>query len=472
MSYMEVREIPAEGFDIRAGCVENSLKTRVKKMMKEIRADNKIDHLETKLQRVKNTKTLKENIEKVLEFDAECEQNGRRIASRYSALITLHCLSKFAGKKDFKAFTKTDIISFLDAVKNRKLCNSKYKAKHKNDSKQLANSTMNLTKFRTKRFFQWLFDCEKGQYPENVRWIELKVIKGDHELTPEELPTVQEVKQMIECTENPRDRALLFLMAESGARAGEISTLRIKDIIWNEDGFGFLLNIRTGNTKSKFGRRIPLCACAEDIKRWINDYHPFNNNPCAPLFTSYVDERVKKTNLKVAAIGVIVKKVACRAGIDKRIHMHSHKFRHFRASQLAELGWNEMMLRQYFGWSKTSNMPAIYIHMSQKSMNNRYYQMYGKAKPAESKEHNLEGPKNCRKCGLRNPTGYRFCFQCNTLLEEDKQKLIKDQNDSDNMLNLIAKNPELAEKLTQLLQEAMLKERLQEPASIPLPTQL
>jgi len=62
---------------------------------------------------------------------------------------------------------------------------------------------------------------EKGQYPENVRWIELKTVRGEHELTPEDLPTAEEVKRMIECTENPRDRALISLMAESGARVGE-----------------------------------------------------------------------------------------------------------------------------------------------------------------------------------------------------------------------------------------------------------
>jgi hypothetical protein len=39
---------------------------------------------------------------------------------------------------------------------------------------------------------------------------------------------------------------------------------------------------------------------------------------------------------------------------------------------VAEMDWNEPMLRQFFGWSKTSKMPAIYIHMSQKAMNERY----------------------------------------------------------------------------------------------------
>lgn len=427
-----------------------------------IRPNNKAREYEAKLQRIKNTSTLKENIEKVLEFNAECEQNGRSIGSRYSVLITLHCLCQFAGKKHFKEFTKADIINFLDAMRNRRFEDKRYRAKADPDSveKQLANSTMNLIRLRVKQFFQWLFDCEKSQYPESVRWIEIKTIRGEKELTPEELPTPQEVKAMIESTENPRDRAMISLMAESGARIGEISTIRLKDISWNDNGF--ILTIHRNRTKSKFGRRIPLCACAEDIKRWVNDYHPFKNDPEAPLFISLAVRTAPKANLKTGSIAGIIKMVAGRTRVTKRIHMHPHKFRHFRASQLAELGWNEPMLRQYFGWLKTSNMPAIYIHMSQKSMNNRYYQMYGKIDPQEAKEQNIEEPKTCSECGTRNPTGYRFCFRCNTLLEKDEQKLIENERQVKNTLNLIANNPQLAEKFSQLLQEAMLKEGLQQ----------
>ena len=447
---------------IRPGNVDSSMETTIKKMKNEMSASTTANDYEAKLQRVKNTKTLKENIEKLLEFTAECEQNGHKKSSRYSQLVYLHCLCQFAGPKPFKAFTKADIIEFLNAARYRRFEDRRRSAKANpaNVEKELAISTMNLVKFHVKRFFQWLFECEKGQYPENVRWIKLQTIKGERELTPEELPMPQEVKAMIECTENPRNRALISLLAESGARAGEISMVRLKDISWNENGF--ILTIHAAMSKSKYGRRIPLCACAEDIKRWINDFHAFKNDPQAPLFTTFSNSKMLKSNLKVAGIGGIVRRVAIRSGVEKRIHMHTHKFRHSRASQLAELGWNEMMLRQFFGWSKISTMPATYIHMSQKSMNNRYYRMYGKADPEKSKEQNLEEPNACSNCGVRNPSGYRFCFRCNAALDSQEQKLIENERQVKNTLNLIAKSPELAEKFSQLLQEAMLKEGLQQ----------
>jgi len=444
---------------IRAGHYDSSRKSKLKKIMGEIRANNKAKEFETKLQRLRNTRTIKENIEKVLEFDKECEQNGHKVVSRYSALITLHCLCQFAGKKPFKQFTKTDIINFLDASKNRKFKDRRYRAKANpsNVEKQLANSTMNLVKLRVKRFFQWLHGMEKGQYPENVRWIKLKTIKGDRELSPEDLPTTEEVKRMIECTENPRDRALLALLAESGVRCGEASTILLKDISWTERGF--TLTIRRNKSKSESGRRIPLCACAEDIKNYINNFHPFKTDRESPLFVSFGNRRGTKSNLKVAGISAIVTKVAKRAGVDKRIHVHPHLFRHFRASQLAELGWNEPILRQFFGWSKTSQMPAIYIHMSQKSMYNRYYQMYGKGNQKEEKPITLEEPRTCSKCNVKNPHGYRFCFRCNAPLNNMQQKLFEDKDYAIRTMNLISQDPELTRKFSQLLQDAIKKQK-------------
>ena len=442
---------------LRANNYESTMQSKIKIMEEQIRAGRKPEELESKISRIKGTKTLAENIQKVLEFDRECEQNGHKTGSRYSALMTLHCLCQFAGQKPFKDFTKADVIGFLDAAKHRRFEDTRYRAKKQNVEKQLANGTMNLVKLRVKRFFQWLHDCERGRYPDCVRWMQLKTIGGDKELTTEDLPTTDEVKKMIECAENPRDRALISLLAESGARVGEVSMLQLKDLSWNEKGF--TLTIHGSKSKSKFGRQIPLCACIEDVKRWVNDYHPFKKESDAPLFTSFKDRSSPKTNLKVAGIAGIVKRVAVRAGVESRIHMHPHKFRHLRASQLAEAGWNEPMLRQFFGWSKSSKMPATYIHMSQRSMNNRYYQMYGMAEADEKKDFTLEQPAVCSECGVQNPHGYRFCFRCNTPLDAGEQKHLTEKKEIENTLNLIAQDSELSDKFSTLLKEAMIRNR-------------
>lgn len=448
MSYMKDEKI-------RANNIESTMESKLKVMEENIRAHNNGADLRSKIDRVKQTKTLRKNIEKVLEFDKECEQNNHKVSSRYSVLVTLHYLCQFAGKKPFKQFTKADIINFLDTSKNRRFQDTRYRARAnpRNVEKQLANSTMNLIKLRVKRFFQWLYGMRKGRYPEIVRWIKIETIKSDQELTAQDLPTVEEVKRMIECTENPRDRALICILAESGARAGEVSTVLLKDISWNEKGFTLTLKGKTGQ------RQIPLCACAADIKNWLNNFHPFKNDPEAPLFTSFVNRGTPKTNLKVDGIGTVVRRTAVRTGVEQRIHMHPHKFRHLRASQLAEAGWNEPMLRQYFGWSKSSKMPTTYIHMTHRSLDQRYYQMYGKAESKEQKPQMLEEPKVCSECGMQNPNGYRFCFRCNTVLDKIQQELVENKKEIRNALNLIAKDADLARKFSLLLEEVFERQK-------------
>ena len=439
---------------IRPGNSESRLRGKVQKMENEMEANRKAKDLETKLRRIKGTRTLNENIQGVLEFDRECEQNGHKITYRYSKLVILHNLCQFAGDKPFSQFTKADVIRFLDAAKNRRFQDTRHRARARPDrvEKQLSNSSMNLAKLHIKRFFHWISGYEKGVYPESVKWIEIATVRGDREITPEDLPTAEEVRRMIECTNHPRDRALIALLAESGARCGEISTLLLEDISWTDRGF--TLTIRGHKSKSGFTRRIPICACVEDVKDYINNFHPFKGDEGSPVFVSFVNSATPKTNLKIDGIGRIVGMAAKRAGVEERIHMHPHLFRHLRASQLAEMGWNEPMLRQFFGWSKTSKMPATYIHMSQNAMNERYYGMYGKSDHQDKAPSALENPTVCPNCGVRNPSGYRFCFRCSSGLSTSDQQRCDDEKQVRDTLNLIAQDKELSGKLLQLIEEA------------------
>ena len=125
---------------------------------------------------------------------------------------------------------------------------------------------------------------------------------------------------MTTCTENPRDRLLISLLAESGARVGEISSLCIRDAGFRPDREGFALTLR-GKTGE---RTIPLCLCEADLKDWLNNHHPFKNDPDAPLFTSFANREVR-TNLASVGIRRIVATTAKRANIKKKVpRCHRH----------------------------------------------------------------------------------------------------------------------------------------------------
>ena len=70
-----------------------------------------------------------------------------------------------------------------------------------------------------RRFYKWLSNSE--EYPEEVKWIKLKIKNGNHKL-PEELLNEEDIKAMIEKADSLRDKALISVLYESGGRIGEI----------------------------------------------------------------------------------------------------------------------------------------------------------------------------------------------------------------------------------------------------------
>jgi site-specific recombinase XerC len=63
---------------------------------------------------------------------------------------------------------------------------------------------------------------------------------------PKDIITVEEVDRMIEAAGSIRDKALVSLMYESGARCDEIEKCRIKDVKPHPHGLHIMLNGKTG----------------------------------------------------------------------------------------------------------------------------------------------------------------------------------------------------------------------------------
>jgi integrase/recombinase XerD len=83
-----------------------------------------------------------------------------------------------------------------------------------------------------KKFYRWL---NNGQEPSIVKWISTS-FKDKNQKLPEEMITENEVKLMINSAENKRDKAMIALLWDFGARISEIGNLRVKDIKFDDVG--------------------------------------------------------------------------------------------------------------------------------------------------------------------------------------------------------------------------------------------
>lgn len=204
-------------------------------------------------------------------------------------------------------------------------------------------------KVTLKKFYKWY---TKEDYPEITKWIKTTIKKTNQKL-PEDILDESEVLLLIQTALCLRDRAIIALLWDIGGRIGEIGNIKIRHISFDEHGASISVNGKTGP------RRVRAVFSVPYIKAWL-ETHPFRDNPDAPLWVNqkYTD---KIHPLRYDAIRMMLKRTTERAGINKNIH--PHLFRHSRATHMANY-LTEAQMNQYFGWVQGSDMPAVYVHLS------------------------------------------------------------------------------------------------------------
>ena len=159
-----------------------------------------------------------------------------------------------------------------------------------------------------------------------------------------EILTMDEIRMMVLNANDFKDKLLILLLYESGAKIGELLNIRKSDIIF--DDYGAIIKV-CGKTGM---RPIRIVACADLLRAYVKTVYD-------KLFD--VSER---------AVNKMLKNVAKRCGIKKRIYPHI--FRHTRATHLAKY-LTEPELRLYFGWSEKSEMPGVYVHLAMRDLDHK-----------------------------------------------------------------------------------------------------
>lgn len=111
-------------------------------------------------------------------------------------------------------------------------------------------------------------------------------------------------------------------------------------------------------------------------------------------------------------------------------------------------------MREYFGWSKDSNMPALYVHLSGRDVDETLLKHYG-IKPHEKPQDGPLKKKICPRCNVENSTSARFCWRCWAAFDTAKA----DEITARVMEELIKRAPKL---LRQVLKEKGLDQEIAE----------
>jgi len=207
-----------------------------------------------------------------------------------------------------------------------------------------------------------------------------RIKKPKKRIAPSDLLTVDEINRMIQAADNLRDRTLIAVLAESGARVHEVLSLNLGDVTEvqsNGERF-FRVFFRKVKVPGEEHSAM-LVEAAPYLAKWLENY-PYPKSKDAPLFPS-AEHRCAGERLSVAGARVLVRSIARKAGIPKRVHPHI--FRHSRATRLLRMGVPEAQVKRALGWTPGSVMLARYSHLTTADTDNAVLVALGK-KPAEN----------------------------------------------------------------------------------------
>lgn len=370
--------------------------------------DKRISRYLEKLNEI-NTK----NSKKVIEYyESYLKNNGFSPATQVKWLGRTVVLCEYFTK-EFDKCKREDI---------EKIVNDKI---NKNNS--ITEDSKKMAKIALKKLFRWIKKCDEDTYPPEVSWIKTPRNDGRRHINPEDLINDEDIEKMIKVADNPRDKCFAILLSESGCRVGEVLTLKVKSINFDERGAYFLVDGKTGT------RRVRVINSTPYLHDYLN-HHPDKDNPNAPLWVSlgttkhlskkFQKGEVKKGkeyndywsyNLTYPAARKLLVTLGRKAGITKPINPHN--FRHSRATALGAAGLNQSIMNEIMGWKQGSTMAGVYIHLSGKHTDEALLPaMYGvKVEKEESKKSQMF-PIKCINCGELNQHNSKRCKKCNNII--------------------------------------------------------
>jgi site-specific recombinase XerD len=261
---------------------------------------------------------------------------AERNAPRYSAntlrdyRVTFAKMTRFLGDVEFRDITRQQIVEFLG---------------HQNSvsAKTLRNYHADLSAL-------WQWAVERGVCSENVIRSIRPPAAEKREVMPFERAEILALLEYADQSANRmvalRNRAILYLLLDTGMRASELCGLKIQDI--NQ----VTLHI-TVFGKGKKERRVPISQATLEA---INKYLTYRTRKSEWVFVTIGNRPLDRIRL-----GDILERIGKRAGISR---VHPHRFRHTFAIQFLRNGGNIYSLQRILGHT-TLDMVKRYLAIAQ-----------------------------------------------------------------------------------------------------------
>ena len=400
-----------------------------------VELERKIDSITHGLSRPYFNKILKELARKNLEnaiiicdyIIAEQIEINIQNSTKESKIKVLTWLSNhFQDKKSFRNMTKHDILDFLNKLRKPIVEDPASKWIGSYNGRQII-----LTKF-----FRWLYNPDEPDHrnrttPSCMQCIKRLPRKEKTSYKPADIWESREHVIFLKYCHFSRDRCYHSLANDMSARPNEILNLKIKDIKFriNEEGIQYAeVRITGGKTGS---RTVPLIDSLPYLKEWLQE-HPTHSNPDSWIFISqgnnhgtkltyeglsshyeYYRKRYFPSLLKNETIPE-PDKTLIKNMLTKPWNLYV--FRHSALTEKSQF-LTEAVLRSHAGWTMSSKMPQVYVHLSNEP-SKILLQKKGIIRTEDKGTQSLQS-KQCPNCFEPNKSDGKFCINCKMILSYD-----------------------------------------------------
>jgi integrase/recombinase XerD len=183
-----------------------------------------------------------------------------------------------------------------------------------------------------------------------------------------QLISIDEMRKLINSIINPRDKAVVTLLAKTGIRRQELVNTDIDDIDWIEQSITLKPTPKRTNRLVFFDDE-----CARILRRWLQNRNNWHINE--KMNALFVNEQGMRLNRN--GIYNIVTKHAQRLGLhvphskDLRKKFTPHCCRHWFTTHLRRAGMPREHIKELRGDSRAETMD-IYYHIDRKELRDSY----------------------------------------------------------------------------------------------------
>jgi hypothetical protein len=213
---------------------------------------------------------------------------------------------------------------------------------------------------------------------------------------------------MLEACQNPRDKALIAVQFEAGARGGELYDLRRGDVFESEHSVGLHVDGKRGE------RTVHLIQSVPYLQRWLDEEtHPAGDDSTAYLWSKLDSPGRPSYNNFLQAF----KSAAERAGVSKTVTPTN--FRRSNTRWLVLQGFPQSRIEDRQGRKRGSDHTARYMaRFGEESNENAYARLHGlDVEPEPDKQST--GPLDCPRCHRDTPAHKSHCMWCNFALSHE-----------------------------------------------------